>query len=98
MLRLLQKVRNVNLFLENIVFDICTPGFARVQNEHPQQPTVSSYNQLPFVPRYPMPCYSSSGPPQMPIAPPIQRGFSLLFLLLTEQTYINFQRYLLHHT
>lgn len=57
-----------------------------MQNEHPQppppnpypqqqQPMMQSYNQPPFAPRYPNPCYSNSGPPQIPIGPPVQRMY-----------------------
>ncbi|CAF0979740.1 unnamed protein product [Rotaria sordida] len=48
-----------------------------------QPPMMHSYNQSPytfvhppFVPRYPMPCHSGSGPPQAPIGPPIQPMFA----------------------
>ncbi|CAF2608908.1 unnamed protein product [Rotaria sp. Silwood2] len=50
-------------------------------NMYSQQPPpmIHSYNQSPytmvhppFAPRHPMPCYSSNGPPQAPIGPPIQ--------------------------
>ncbi|CAF4129901.1 unnamed protein product [Rotaria sp. Silwood2] len=54
-------------------------------NMYSQQPPpmIHSYNQSPytmvhppFAPRHPMPCYSSNGPPQAPIGPPIQPMFA----------------------
>lgn len=67
MLKLLLKVRNLifNRFISSSI------GFVRVQNEQSQP---SLYNhQLLFVPRYSIPYYSTSSPPQGPIGPPIHR-------------------------
>jgi hypothetical protein len=45
-----------------------------------------AYNQQPqtmfhppFAARYSMPCYGNRGPPQVPIAPPIQRASIFLY-------------------
>jgi hypothetical protein len=52
-------------------------------NPYLQQPSMMyTYNQQPqtllhpaFAARYSMPCHSNSGPPPVPIGPPIQRTF-----------------------
>ncbi|CAF3435162.1 unnamed protein product [Rotaria sp. Silwood1] len=59
------------------------PPPLNLYTQQQQPPMMQSYSQSPytfvhppFVPRYPIPCHSSSGPPQMPIGPPIQPMFA----------------------
>jgi hypothetical protein len=71
-----------------------------LSNTYPQQqPIMYSYNQPAstivhpsFASRYPIPCHSASGPPQIPIGPPIQRMYT--FFLLIEQIHISIFSYI----